>query len=210
MQAQPVPGLDAVARVAEVDLCELAGAALVDALTEEQRMGASVGVHVDELDVQEERRRVAGHVEPGDDPPGEGERFARRGSRERHHVGPRLDGALVGILVEQRERVHERRRHRIRGIVRPFDPGVPARTRLQRSALGARTCLLGSRKVETQLTGVGRRPTRRLLPADPWEVPANARYVGRIAATAQEGVEEVERWADVARQHALEASSWLS
>ena len=49
-----------------------AGSRLVhDPLAEQQRVGAAVGVDVDELDVEEQRGRVARDLEVGDDAAGE-------------------------------------------------------------------------------------------------------------------------------------------
>ena len=164
VQAQAVSGLDAVARVAEVDLGHRSGARLVDDLAEQQRVRAAVGVDVDELDVEEQRGRIARELEVRDDSPGERHRLVPAARREREHVGPRLDRALVRILVERGERVDERRGHEVARVVHPRGLGALARDGHERPAGFVRDGAPGLGEIQPQLGG-GRAAASSATPA---------------------------------------------
>ena len=130
--------------------------------------------------------------------------LVQHGRAERHDVGARLDRRLVGVLVQQRERVHERRGDEVAGIVHPGCLAGLAGSRRQEAAGRVGAGALGAREVEAQLRRARRGPGRRLPPAGVREVPAHAGDAGGLAGARQERVEEVERGADVAGQHPLE------
>ena len=81
------------------------------------------------------------------------------------------------------------------GIVQPFDRPL--------AGFGlAETARL--RQMQALLACTRRRPDRGLVPAHVRQMPAHARHRSGVATAGQEGVEEVERGGEVARQHPLE------
>ena len=205
VQAQPVPGLDAVARVAEVDLrqarrapgssttcwpnssaCARPSGWTSTSLTCRNIEGAS-------LDTRRWATTRPASVTGSSHAGVVNVSTSGRDSTARSS-GYSSSAANGSTSVEGT---------RSPGIVQPGDLAVLARRRHQRAA-GRRPGRAGIVEVEAQLGGAGRRPAGGLPPAVVGQVPAHARHGRRVGRAGQERVEEVERRARCSAEHLLQ------